>query len=185
MLSPEEKDGPDSSGPYSSDHAQFLMCFARDHQRILSYIFSLLHNRADAEDVFQQTSLTLWQKFGDYDRERDFFPWACGVAFYTVRNFLRVSGRNPLRFSDDLLKTIADERVVADGRLSHYGELLEECLQRLNRADQSLVRQAYSGETTIKELADSLGRAVQTVYNRLNAIRHKLGDCVDRKIALQ
>lgn len=176
----EQEESPDSD-----DHAYFLRCFSRDHQRIFSYIFSLLHNRTDTEDVFQQTSLTLWQKFGDFDREREFFPWACGVAFYKVRNFLRVSGRSRLCFSDDLLKTLADERVVEDPRMSRYGDALDECVQTLSGADRKLVRQAYSGDETIKELAVSLGRAVQTLYNRLNTIRCKLAECVNHRIALQ
>ena len=49
---------------------------------------ALLPNEQDAQDVFQRTSLVLWQKFDQFDSDRDFLPWACGVAHYEVRNFL-------------------------------------------------------------------------------------------------
>ena len=169
----------------SEDHALFLSYFARDHQRIFAYIFSLLPKRPDAEDVFQQTCMVLWQKFGDFDRERDFFPWACGVAFYTARNFMRVAGRSRLQFNDDLLRVIADERVAEDSRLQHYSDMLDRCMRQLTEKDRDLIREAYGGDNTIKEIAQSLGRAAQTVYNRLNTIRRKLANCVDRRLATQ
>lgn len=171
--------------PEANSQELFLSYFAKDHQRIFGYILSQLPRRSDAEDVFQQTSLVLWQKFSAFDQERDFFPWACGVAFYTVKNFLRVSGRSRLRFNDDLLKVIADERVAADPRLQLYSDMLDSCLQRLNEKDRDLIRNTYSGEKSIKEMAESLGRAVQTVYNRLNQIRRRLAECVDQKLASQ
>lgn len=169
----------------SSNQTLFLSLFARDHQRIFGYIFSQLANRADAEDVFQQTSLVLWKRFDEFDQDREFFPWACGVAFYTVRNFLRVAGRSRLRFSDDLLKSIADERVTVDPRLKQYSDALDNCIQKLSDKDRALIRKAYGGDETIKEIADSLGRAIQTVYNRLNQIRRKLAECVSRNLATE
>ena len=80
-----------------------------NHERLFAYVFSLLPRRADAEDVFQRTSLTLWQKFEQWDRVTPFLSWACGVAFYQVRNFVRVASRDRLQFSDDLLARLSDE----------------------------------------------------------------------------
>ena len=76
---------------------------AQDRDRILAYIQSLLPHRADAEDVFQRCSIVLWRKFHDFDVQQEFLPWACGVAFYEVRNFLRVAARDRLQFNDTLI----------------------------------------------------------------------------------
>jgi RNA polymerase sigma factor (sigma-70 family) len=92
----------------ADQYAEFLRYFAKHHGRLFGYIYSLLPNRADAEDVFQRTSLVLWQKFDRYDPSEPFFPWACGVAFYEVRNFLRVSNRERLRFNSELLGKLAE-----------------------------------------------------------------------------
>lgn len=164
-------------------HAEFLSYFTKDHQRLFGYIFSLLHNRADTEDVFQQTSLTLWRRFDEFDRDREFFPWGCGIAFNSVRNFLRVSGRSRLRFNDQLLQTIAEERIPAEPQLRNFADRLEWCIARLGDRDRELIRQAYSKDQTATDIAKSTGRALQTVYNRLNLIRRELGNCVQRQIA--
>ena len=161
---------------------RFLDHFVKHHQQILAHIFSLLPNEQDANDVFQKTSLVLWRKFDRFDEEADFLAWACGVAYYEVRNFLRVAGRDRLRFNDDLLRTLADERHMRHQRSEQRSRALAECIGKLGRTEQELVRQAYSGDQTIKQLADEIGRATQTVYNRLNRIRRRLVACVEYRI---
>ena len=92
------------SGP---DHyEEFLKLFARDRERIFSYIYSLLQHHADSEDVFQRCSLLLWRKFSRFDREGSFLSWACGVALYEVRNFLRVAGRDRMQLDVDLISQL-------------------------------------------------------------------------------
>ena len=47
-------------------YERFVTLFARIHDNLFSYIFSLLPHWSDAEDVFQQASLVLWRKFDDF-----------------------------------------------------------------------------------------------------------------------
>ena len=163
--------------------ARFVEEFARHQQRLFAYVYSLLPRRADAEDVFQRTSVLLWQKAAAWDPAAPFLSWACGVAFYEVKNFLRVSGRDRLRFGDGLLDVLARERVEQMPRRDERLAALEDCLKGLDRPERELVRRAYGGETAIREIARENGQAAQTVYNRLNAIRRKLFDCAETKAA--
>ena len=163
----------------------FLQHFAEHHERLLAHIFSLLPHEQDARDVFQKTSLVLWRKFDQFREEGDFLAWACGIAYYEVRNFLRVAGRDRLRFNDDLLKILSEERLKRHERSDRRAQLLVECIKKLRSSDRDLVHEVYSGGRSVKELADQLGRAVQTVYNRLNLIRRRLFTCVQRSFAEQ
>jgi RNA polymerase sigma-70 factor (ECF subfamily) len=63
----------------SPQHDQFVERFVRSQDRIYAYVATLLPNRADAEEVFQQTSLILWKKWQQFDPSRDFVRWACGM----------------------------------------------------------------------------------------------------------
>ena len=56
----------------SFQHDQFVERFVRSQDRIYAYVVTLLPNRADAEEVFQQTSLALWKKWRQFDPGRDF-----------------------------------------------------------------------------------------------------------------
>ena len=160
----------------------FLKEFASQHDRLFAYLFSLLPHRPDAEDVFQRTSLILWQKFDQWERGTDFLAWACGVAFYEARNFIRVASRDRLRFSDALLDTLAKERAATLRRRDDRVAALQECLQKLGRNERELLEKAYVDEESIRELARRDGQAAQTLYNRLNLVRKRLLQCTDLRL---
>ena len=46
---------------------QFAQQFVLHQDRIYGYIVTMPPNRQDAEDVFQQTSLILWQAWDEFD----------------------------------------------------------------------------------------------------------------------
>lgn len=175
-----------SSGDEDPDrYEEFLKLFARDRDRVYSYIYSLLPHHADAEDIFQRCSILLWRKFTLYDRGRSFLSWACGFAYHEVCNFLRVAGRDRLRFDPDLIGQLAECRMESLEQDEDRLVALRLCLEKLDAPEQELIRHAYGGDRPIKELAEGTGLAVQTLYNQLSRIRHKLFHCVQRALAQQ
>jgi RNA polymerase sigma-70 factor (ECF subfamily) len=186
LLAPiaEPADTPDPGGPMSDRKAQFserLLC----HQtQLFSYIYSLVRNLDDADDLLQQTSLALWKKFDQYDSSRSFLPWAFGVARFEVSNFLRSRSRDRLYFSDELNLLLieahgelalndADERLGAIGR----------CISKLRRRDQDLLEACYGRSVRIADVAKDWGRSSQSIHNSLKRIRQALLDCVRRSLA--
>jgi RNA polymerase sigma-70 factor (ECF subfamily) len=169
----------------SANVEQFVEHLSAHQGRLMAYIFSLVPRLQDAQDIFQQTSLVLWRKYDQFDPGRDFLAWACGVAFYEVRNYLRSVARDRHCFNDDLLRTLADQRLAGNPRRERRQSALEQCVDKLRTTDRELVEKAYSGRQSLTEVAQEMDRAVQTVYNRLNLIRRKLVECVDRSIGEQ
>lgn len=161
----------------------FLSLFARDRERLFAFVFSLLPNHADAEDAFQRASVLLWRNFEAFDRERSFLAWACGVAANEVRNVLRSQRRDRLRFDDELVVHLAQDRATQIEEHDERFDALRSCLAALKPADCRLIEAAYSGANTLADYARSSGRAVQTLYNRLSQLRRTLLECVERKQA--
>jgi RNA polymerase sigma-70 factor (ECF subfamily) len=176
---------PSSSNPAADTarYGEFLTLFARDRDRLYSYIYSMLPHAADAEDVFQRASILLWSKFDQFERERSFLAWARGVAFYEVRNFLRTSSRDRLQFTEELVAQIAQRTVETAPHQEDRLTALRGCLERLPEGPRKLVSHVYSKGGTIQELAEASGRAVQTLYNQLSQTRRKLLECVEQKLA--
>ena len=162
----------------------FLKEFASHHDRLFAYLFSLLPHRPDAEDVFQRCSLVLWQKFDQWEPGSDFLSWACSVAFYEARNFIRVASRDRLRFGEALLESLAKERAESLRRRDDRVAALQECLKKLDQGERELLQRAYVDEESIRELAARDGRAAQTLYNRLNLLRKRLLECSDLRVGL-
>lgn len=165
-------------------HLQFLHVFTQHRNQLYSYIFSLLPNRDDAEDVFQRTSMILWKKFPEYDATCSFFSWACGVAFYEVKNFIRVAQRKRLQFREDVIQQLADERAgIPQQKFNQRATALQDCIKKLKEKDRLLVDQVYQDQMPVKDVAEAAGAAVQTLYNRLNQIRHQLTHCIERTLS--
>ena len=102
----------------SDRKAEFAEQLARHQSQLFGYIYSLVRDLDDADDLFQQTSLVLWDKFDQFDPSRSFVDWACGVARYEVLNFLRARSRNRLYFSDELnLALIEAQETLEQERL--------------------------------------------------------------------
>jgi RNA polymerase sigma-70 factor (ECF subfamily) len=172
---------PGAGGRYE----EFLRLFTRDHERVFRYIYSLLPHHADAEDVFQQCSLLLWRKFAEFDRTGSFLAWACGIAFYEVRNFMRVAGRKRMQLDIDLLSQLAERRLDSFQRDEDRVAALRRCLEKLSGTERELVQLVYCGDSSVKELAERTGRATQTLYNQLSQVRRKLFHCVQCTLAQQ
>jgi len=163
-------------------YADFLTYFSADCDRLHAYIYSLLPHHADADDVFQRCSLLLWKKFDTFDQQRDFLSWACGVAFYEVKNFLRTAHRDRLQFSETLVDLLAEQRTDELASVPDHLAALRLCIKKLTEHQQQLVLKAYSGATTVADLAASSGRSAQTLYNQLATIRRKLAQCVQMRL---
>ena len=164
-------------------HDAFVEYFVRDQGRIYAYIATLLPNRGDAEDVFQQTSLTLWRKWEEYDFKHDFVTWACGIAHNLVRNFLRSSSRGRVTFTDQVLDSISNDSMEADRFREERMGALRSCIESLPRAEIDLVEKCYTGPETIRVIAEKIQIAPSALYQRLHRIRRALMDCVERRLA--
>jgi RNA polymerase sigma-70 factor (ECF subfamily) len=173
---------PVSAGP-PDRQATFVALLTGSHGRLMGYLMSLLGRRHDAEDVLQKASVTMWQKFDTFTLGTDFLAWASTFCFYEAKNFQRVSARSPLCFDDRLLSVLAAERLADLGHREERLAALDRCLEKVPEKDRLLLQAAYIDQKGIASLAEELGRAPQTLYNRLNTLRRSLADCVERRLA--
>jgi RNA polymerase sigma-70 factor (ECF subfamily) len=166
--------------------AEFAEYLRRDQTQLYGYIHSLVRDLNDADDLFQQTTLILWKKFGEFDRRRSFFSWACGIARLEVANFLRGRGRQRLYFSDDLnLQLIEAQAEMSNEELEDRRDALARCVEKLRQRDRELLAECYSETGAVNEAADRRRRSPQSVYNSLRRIRRALFECIARTLEQQ
>jgi RNA polymerase sigma-70 factor (ECF subfamily) len=168
----------------SDARAEFAARLSQHQTQLFGYIYSLVRDLDDADDLFQQSSLVLWDKFDLYDPSRSFLAWACGVARFEVSNFLRSRRRHRLHFSDDLALMLIDTHdEMAEDVLEDRRTALGECMKKLRAKDQELLDACYSRSAGIPEVARLWGRSTQSIHNSLRRIRHMLFECVNRSLA--
>jgi RNA polymerase sigma-70 factor (ECF subfamily) len=169
--------------PGEDSHALFVRLLSASHRRLLGYLISMLGRREDAEDVLQRASVTLWRRFDTFEPGTDFLAWASTVCFYEAKNFQRVAARSKVVFSDALLEMLANERIhdlpTQDVRI----DALHDCLAKVDESGRRLLEAAYLDRSNIALIASQLGRAPQTLYNKLNTLRRLLAECIEQQTA--
>jgi RNA polymerase sigma-70 factor len=160
----------------------FVKRFNASQNRLYGFVVTLVPLRDDAEDVFQQTCLILWQKWREYDRTREFVPWACGIAFNVVRNFRRASKRQPLPLDDDVLELAAREWERTEPWLDARRTALPDCIGKLSLEQQEILRACYLGEDSIKCVAEQNATTAGALYMKLQRIRRQLMACLDAAV---
>ena len=168
-----------------SDRKVEFADYLRQHQsQLFGYIHSLIRDLNDADDLFQQTTVILWNKFNDFDRQRSFVAWACGVARLEVANFLRARGRQRLYFTDELnLLLIEAQDELTPLELDDRRAALTQCVAKLRERDRRLLQECYGSEAGVSAVAGRHGRSAQSVYNSLRRIRKALFECIRRTLA--
>jgi len=161
----------------------FVSLFAAHDRGIYKYIMTLLADPNSTQEVFQETSVTLWQKFDGFQPGGNFFAWACRVAYFEVLKFRQTARRDRLRFSDDLLETLAEERSASEEILQPRRAALPDCVDKLPPGDRELVDQRYGSEESILDIARRTGRSVNTLYKTLERIRRTLMKCIEEAVS--
>ena len=110
---------------------EFVALLTRHSRRIYSFLRALVPHQADTEDLFQEVSTTLWEKFGTFRPGSDFLAWAFQIAHYKVLNFRQRQSHRPQLFADDLLEKLAGDRLALDDTLEGHSVALADCYQNL------------------------------------------------------
>lgn len=166
--------------PVGVDADRFVVLFAQHHTRILAYILAFVHHRADADEIFQETSVVLWRKFDEFDTQRDFVPWAKAIAFNQVRSFRRRKARDRHWLSEALLDELATVEREMHDELSHRQRVMVGCVEKLRQQDRELLETYYGTTNPATWVAERVGRSVHAVYKAIKRIRRSLFDCIDR-----
>ena len=85
----ENPTDPRYSEPSDLDREEFALLFSR-YARVFRRIYrDAGFNHHDAEEVFQNTSVVLWNKFGEFSAGSNFFAWASRVAYFEVLSLMK------------------------------------------------------------------------------------------------
>ena len=182
-------DGPSDSGELSA--------FERDALALLDSLYRtalrLSHDRADAEDLVQETYLKAFRAADRFEPGTNLRAWLFTILHNTARNRFRDRARDTVSIDSDIVDRAADapppgSRGVMSGRPGD-GETPETLLLRetLAPALQSAIdalpatfREAVwlrdVEEFSYAEIAEMLGVPIGTVMSRISRGRHLLFD---------
>jgi RNA polymerase sigma-70 factor (ECF subfamily) len=176
----EESGGTAADRP--DPDAEFLALLTRHESALAACVHALIPVWQDAEDVLQETRVTLWRKFADFQRGSDFVAWGRTVARYIARTHLRRTGSARRVLRDDVAQDLLDRMARPAAEDDRRQKALADCTEKLGGAERELLRRFYSEGTKITQIAADLGRSLHGTYMALSRIRRALMECIELRL---
>src|SRR5947209_2666581 len=111
---------------------QFTALWTAAQRSVGAYIFSLVPDFHEAEEVLQRVAVVLVRKFEEYDRRVPFVAWAIRAARYEVLYHRRQRATDRHVFDDELVERITATHERLADEATPTEQALRECLKRVN-----------------------------------------------------
>ena len=171
--------------PSTEKNKYFFKQYSKIQTHLYAFILMMVHNESDAEDLLQETSAILWERFDEFERGTNFKAWAFTIARNRACVFLRKNKRSRLLFMDELYKEVpAVANQILDDQV-HRVKALKQCISKLSPNDRQLLRMRYKENHVPKALSKITGRSLHGLYKSLTRIHSLLRDCIMRTLRHQ
>ena len=166
-----------------SEPDRIIREFQANRLWMIAYIRSLVGDPDLTEDIFQELTVVVLTKAGQFDTSRDLQAWCRGIA----RNLIareRARARRWKPFPDDRISELIDTAFEENRRseiLEVKRSLLRQCLERLDPQALRLVNERYGSGLSQKQLAERLHRSEGAVQVALSRTRRWLLNCVQNQ----
>ncbi len=174
------------------DPRAFEMLVERYQEPVLNFLYRMIGNRLEAEDLAQEVFIAVFKKIDSFRGEASLQTWIYRIASNDVKNRRKYMGRRPF---DTLPPGIGADRAADDDggsvmstRPSRPDELLEgyQMERRIQRAigeleeEQRLILVLRDIQNeTYDSIAEITGLALGTVKSRLHRARLALKEKLD------
>lgn len=179
LVQPLETSRDDDSEPTDDAYVRLL---GRHQKQLFRLIYCSVRNVSDAEDLFQQTAITLWDKFSEFEPGSNFYAWAAVIARNKLRDFIKKKSRERVYFNDEVIQLLAEEQGAAEVEESRL-QALSECRQKLSREDQLLLDECYASGESVVKIAIRRGCSAGSLYSSIWRIRRALFQCIEKAMA--
>jgi RNA polymerase sigma-70 factor (ECF subfamily) len=153
--------------------------FIKHQPAVRAMAIALTGDFSMAEDIVQETFITVTEKAGSFTLGTNFSAWVGTIVRYKVLQKHRPWPRLSSEVIESLTAGASPE--AEDDRLS----ALLTCLEELPPRARELIRLRYYGEHGPQEIAGLLRRSVAGVNAALVKARDLLRGCVRRKLAAE
>nr|WP_268820356.1 sigma-70 family RNA polymerase sigma factor [Paraglaciecola sp. G1-23] len=164
--------------------SQFGQLFEADKKRLYAYIHAFVSDHTIAEDIFQETSLILWQEFDKFEIGSKFSKWANVIAFYRINHHRNANKKYQLGLSDDFLQEFSQNISIIESNTNTQEQKwqdLEHCCALLSEPLRKVYQSFYIENLTAQDIATNTGRSLIAIRKVVHKVRKRLFDCIEQK----
>ena len=173
-------------GQFSPPVDQFL--YERYFQRVHSFAFVRMKNRADAEEVVQETFTAVFKSIDAYRGQSSLLSWIYGIARNTVNNQLRRAKalEQRLERAEVLLQdeSYSLECCTPEERLNlnRCTDAVEESLTSVSGWQAEVFAMRHFENLPIQEIADRMSRSNDAIRSSLYRVKRLVVEAVDSEM---
>jgi len=153
--------------------------FLQHSDLVRGFIRGLLPQSALADDVLQETFLTVTRKAADFRPGTSFPKWVCTIARYKVLEALRTARRGALFLSPEAIESLAAADEALEPNL--LIEELESCVADLAPSMRRVIELRYQRNHSPSEIAGIIGWKVEAVYVALSRAKRLLREMMNAR----
>lgn len=143
--------------------------------RIFSYVYRMVRNYHDAEEITLETFVRCFKSLRSFDRGRTFSPWLFTISHNLIIDFFR---RNKVSYEH-----LDEEHAAKDDFVKRYEEkkrleMIEKGLACLDPMDREIVLLFHKEDKSYQEISEILNVPVSTLKTRLHRAREKIRELI-------
>lgn len=151
--------------------------FVQYQSQLKAFALVLSPNFVQADDLIQETFLTITAKAHEFDLDSNFLAWSRAILRFKVLEARRATGEKTIDYLDSLAASCPD----------HWGnqerlQVLTQCIQDLAPKAREIILLRYQREHSPSQIAELLSRTVNSINVALSKTRLALRECMDRQI---
>jgi RNA polymerase sigma-70 factor, ECF subfamily len=165
---------------------EFVKWFMPLQGDLLAYVLAMGVAPEDADDVLQDAACVVLRKMPEFQGGTNFRGWAYAIIRNETLNYLKTrKRRRTLTLSAGAMSDLASMASESPQEPSIPLTMLNMCMQNLQDKTRELLRRRYEQGRSVLQIAEELGRPVESVYVTLSRIRKALQKCIERQGVLE
>ena len=156
------------------------LLFDKYYTYLCNVIYRVINDADYAEDIVQETFLTVTQKAAHFELDSNFLAWACSIAKFKVLEAARASSAG-VTLSPETIEALccSEAGQPTDPRV----DVLEQCIDQLAPKARQVVELCYRDCHKPAEVARLISWKPTAVHVALSRARALLRKCLEKKSA--
>ncbi|NQU66719.1 MAG: RNA polymerase sigma factor [Candidatus Marinimicrobia bacterium] len=135
------------------DQRAFQALVALYDDRVSNLIYSIVLNRQDTEDLYQEVFLKVWKKIKTFQFRSDFYSWLYRITVNTCYNFTKRRARNQTDGDDEIMNNIIYPSEENDPNKLETTKALYGAIQQLSPRLRTITVMHYLEGNTINNIS--------------------------------
>jgi len=170
------------------DRERYAEIVERYQTKLFVYIYRLVGNKEEAEDLLQDVFVKAYKNLNSYDTDRKFSSWIYRIAHNESVNYIKrkslkrfISFETITTTKDKLDSSSIEEGADKAWLRKEISQEVSDAINKLPFKYKQVLTLRYYSDQSYEEIGEILGRPVNTVGTLINRAKKKLAEELEKK----